>query len=107
MTDRTSVDKVTRIVAVDEGIDYDNVAIFLHWTTALLVLFQFVSAEVWDWLARPTQKTMQSLHVSFGLLLTAVIVARIIWQLIPGHRRSAIISGWMKTASTSWRKLPL
>ena len=46
-----------------------------------------------------TSETMQSTHVSFGILLTALIVARIIWRLIPGHQRPAIVSGWVKLAS--------
>ena len=42
------------------------------------------SAKSWDWFAKPTQESMQSAHVSLGVLLTAVIVARLVWRLIPG-----------------------
>jgi cytochrome b561 len=42
---------------------------------------------------------MESLHISLGVLLTAVVVARIAWRLIPGHQRAAIVSGWIKLAS--------
>jgi cytochrome b561 len=99
MNDRTIFDTATRIAAGDDKTNYDNVAISLHWATALLVLFQFVSAETWDWVSKSTRHTMQGLHVSFGILLTAVIVARVIWRLIPGHQRDSIASGWMETAS--------
>jgi cytochrome b561 len=42
---------------------------------------------------------MESLHISLGVLLTAAVVARIVWRLIPGHQRPAIVSGWVKLAS--------
>jgi cytochrome b561 len=74
MTDQNLFDTATRIAAGDDGRNYDNVAISLHWATALLVVIQFGLAETWDWFAKPTQSLMQSLHVSFGVLLAAVIV---------------------------------
>ncbi len=89
----------TRIAAADDGTNYDNVAIAIHWTTALLVVVQFALAETWDYFARPTQHTMQSLHVSLGVLLTAVILVRIAWRLIPGHQVSSLDVGWMRIAA--------
>lgn len=99
MADRNAFDTATRIAAGDDKTNYDNVAITLHWVTALLVLTQFALAETWDWFARGTRESMESLHVSFGILLTAVIVARLIWRWIPGHQRSLLSSGWMRTAA--------
>ena len=94
-----AVDTATRIVAGDDGTNYDNVAIALHWTTALLVIVQFAFAETWDWFAKPTRETMQSVHVSLGILLAVVVVARLVWRLIPGHQMSSLEAGWMKLAS--------
>lgn len=99
MADRDAFDVATRIAAGDDKTDYDNVAITLHWLTALLVVTQFAVAETWDWFAHDTRETMQSTHVSFGILLTVVIVARLIWRWIPGHQRSSVALGWMATAS--------
>jgi cytochrome b561 len=99
MDDRTAFDTATRIAAGDDGTNYDNVAIFLHWATALLVVVQFALAETWDYFVKPTQESLQSLHVSLGVLLTAVVLARIAWRLIPGHQRPAIVGGWVKLAS--------
>lgn len=99
MADRDAFDTATRIGAGDDKTNYDNVAVSLHWLTAVLVLFQFASAETWDWLSKPTRETMQHLHVSLGMLLAAVIVARLIWRWIPGHQRSSLESGWVKIAS--------
>jgi cytochrome b561 len=98
-THESSFDTATLIAAGDDGTNYDNVAIALHWTTALLVVVQFALAETWDWFAKPTQEAMQSLHISLGVLLAAVIVARLIWRLIPGHQMSSLEAGWVKLAS--------
>ena len=94
MADRDAFDVATRVAAGDDKTNYDNVAISLHWLTALLVLFQFVSSFIWDYFAKGTRQSLESLHVSFGILLTAVIVARLVWRAVPGHRRPSIVSGW-------------
>lgn len=99
MADRDAFDVATRIAAGDDKTNYDNVAITLHWLTALLVVTQFALAETWDYFAKPTTQGMQSLHISLGVLLTAVIVARILWRWIPGHQRPAIVGEWVKVAS--------
>jgi cytochrome b561 len=98
-THEPAFDTATRIAAGDDGTNYDNVAVALHWLTVLLVVVQFAMAETWDWFTKPTQESMQSVHVSLGLLLAAVIVARLVWRLIPGHQKSSIEAGWMKLAS--------
>jgi cytochrome b561 len=99
MADRNAFDTATRIAAGDDKTNYDNVAITLHWLTALLVFTQFALAETWDWFSRDTREGMQSLHVSFGILLTVVIVARLVWRWMPGHQRSLLDTGWMRTAA--------
>ena len=101
MADRDAFDVATRIVAGDDKTNYDNVAITLHWLTAVLVLFQFVSSLIWESVPRDTRELLEQTHVSLGVLLTAVIVARVIWRLIPGHQRPSIVSGWVETASKS------
>jgi cytochrome b561 len=99
MTDQTSFDTATRIAAGDDGTNYDNVAIVLHWATAFLVFANFALAETWDWFAKPTKELMEGTHMSFGVLLTAVIVARLVWRWIPGHQLSSLETGWVKLAS--------
>jgi cytochrome b561 len=101
MADRNAFDIATRIAAGDEGIDYDGIAVALHWSTAILVVVQFVLAVTWDYFPRDTRESLQSVHVSLGLLLTAVIVARIVWRLMPAHQRPSIVSGWVRLASKS------
>ena len=99
MTDQTNFDTVTRVVAGDDGTSYDNVAIALHWAVALLVVVQFALGMSWDWFAKPTAKAMESVHISLGVLFTALILARIAWRLVPGHQRTSPDAGWVKLAS--------
>ena len=98
MADQSAADTATRIAAADDGTNYDNVAVTLHWVTALLVVTQFALAETWDWFSHDTSEAMQSLHVSFGILLAAVVVARLLWRW-SGHQRPSIVSGWVEIAS--------
>jgi cytochrome b561 len=98
MADRDALDTATRTAAGDKS-NYDNVWITLHWLTALLVVTQFALAETWDWFSRATREGMESTHVSLGILLTAVVVARLIWRSVPSHQRSPLAAGWMLTAS--------
>lgn len=95
----TAFDTATRVAAGDDGSTYDIVSIWLHWATALLVVVQFALAETWDYFAKPTQHTMQSLHMSFGVLLATVIATRLMWRLMPGHQVSSLERGWVKVAS--------
>src|SRR4051812_26369149 len=99
MTDRTPVDTATRIAAGDGGTNYDNVAVTLHWLTALLVVVLFGMAITWDYFPHATAESLQKVHVSLGILLTAVIVARIVWRLMPGHQVSSLEVGWVRLAS--------
>jgi len=89
----------TRIVAGDDKTQYDGVSIALHWLTALLVITQFALALLWDSFARPTHHLMVVAHMSFGIILTAVIVARIVWRLMPGHQISSLEAGWVGRAA--------
>ena len=99
MDDRTGFDTATRIAAGDDGTNYDRVAIALHWTTAFLVIANFTLAQTWDWFPKPTKDLMEDTHMSFGVLLTAVLVARLAWRWIPGHQVSALEAGWMRLTS--------
>lgn len=95
----SAFDTVTRIAAGDDGSNYDRVAMTLHWATAVLVVCQFALAETWDWFAKPARALMEATHMSFGVLLTLVILARIAWRFIPGHQMSPLEAGWARIAS--------
>lgn len=62
---------------------YDGLTILLHWLTALCVIFLFASAHIWEVLERgtPLRKGLQSVHISVGILLAAIILGRLLWRL--------------------------
>src|ERR1700750_2556543 len=99
MTDQSSFDTATCIAAGADGTTYDGVAITLHWLTAALVIANFALSQTWDWFAKPTKGLLEDTHMSFGVLLTAVIVAQISWRLVPGHQVSSLEAGWQRIAS--------
>ena len=92
-------DTATRVLAGDDGTTYDPVAIALHWATALLVLIQFLLSQTWDLFGRPTHRLLVVTHMSFGIVLAVVIVARMVWRLLPGHQVPSIVAGWTELAS--------
>ncbi len=105
MTDGTSFDTATRIAAGDDGIRYDRVAIALHWATAGLVVVNFLLAVTWGWFAKPVRELMEDTHMSLGVLLTLVIVARLVWRWMPGHEVESIERGWVKLGSAGMHYL--
>lgn len=94
-----AIGKATRVIAADDGTNYDPIAIAFHWTTVLLVLVQFALSQLWGLFGRPAHHLMVVAHMSFGMILTMVIVGRIVWRLIPGHQVSAIGAGWAVIAA--------
>ena len=101
MTDQASFDAATRIAAGDDGTNYDRFAIALHWTTAVLVVLQFALGQTWGWFARPTHHLMVVTHMSFGIILTVVVLTRIVWRFGLGHQKSSLESEWVLVASKS------
>ena len=89
----------TRVAAGDDRTRYDTVAMSLHWLTVVLVLTQFFLSQTWSFFPRPSRHLMIVAHMSFGIVLTAVIVGRIAWRLIPGHQVRAALTGWVELAS--------
>jgi len=70
---------------------YDRMTILLHWLTAFLVIFLFASAHTWQLLEHgPLRKTLQSLHISAGILLALAMVTRILWRKFAGTHLPAV-----------------
>lgn len=70
---------------------YDRLTRTFHWLTAALVIFLFASAHIWDNLEKGTalRKGLQSVHISLGIALAVLIIARIAWRLSGGNRLPA------------------
>ena len=84
---------------------YDAVAVTLHWLTVLFVLTQFALGELWGFAPRPVRHVMVATHMSVGILLGLVVLFRIVWRLLPGHRVRPAVSGWMEVASKAVHSL--
>ena len=69
----------------DDHARYDGLSIALHWATAALVFLQFGLAETWGFFSKADRDLMIIGHMSFGLVLAAVIVLRIFWRLTFGR----------------------
>ncbi|HEY2025333.1 cytochrome b [Paraburkholderia sp.] len=91
----------TRIAAGDDRTTYDRISVALHWITAVLVLTLFLLAQIWGFTPRPTRHVLIAAHMSLGILLTAVLIARISWRLSPGHQAPPANAGWVEHAATT------
>ncbi|RZF27510.1 cytochrome b [Paraburkholderia sp. UYCP14C] len=89
----------TRIAAGEDRTQYDAFSMLLHWITVLLVLAQFGLAHTWGFAPKPTRHLMIVGHMSFGILLSAVLIVRIGWRLLPGHQSPAAGAGWIELAA--------
>ncbi len=70
---------------------YDRTTIRLHWATAFLVCWQWAQAHLIDLVSivgTPGRRVMVGLHVLGGLLLVAVLLARLAWRHRGGVRLS-------------------
>lgn len=66
---------------------YDKTTIFLHWTTAILVVIQWLGAQTIDFFPKgPLRVDARSVHITLGLLIAAILIARIVWRLTKGRR---------------------
>lgn len=101
MADRTAFDTATLIAAGDDGSNYDNVAIALHWLTALLVIVQFALGQTWGWFSRPTHHLMVTTHMSLGIILALVVIARLLWRFAFHRQLRSLESGLVRIASTT------
>ncbi|MFM0053021.1 cytochrome b [Caballeronia grimmiae] len=95
----TTADVATRIAAGDDRTSYDSLSIALHWLTVVLVLAQFALSQVWGFTPRPTRHLLIVTHMSFGILLSAVIAVRILWRLSPGRQTPVSAAGWIELAA--------
>lgn len=73
---------------------YDRMTIALHWTTAALVAALWILGQTADLFPRGPMRTgMWSVHVTLGLALAAVLVARLAWRVGPGKALPAADPG--------------
>jgi cytochrome b561 len=79
------------------------ITILLHWLTALLVLAQFGSAHIWEFLKKgtPWRIGLITTHLGLGVLLAATVLVRIVWQLAKRDRPAPAVSGLQNVVATA------
>jgi len=66
---------------------YDAVTIAFHWLTALLVLALFCTPLLWNNAPRSWGlRYLEGVHVSLGIALAVVLVARLAWRALAGRK---------------------
>lgn len=81
---------------------YDSRTIALHWTSAVLVFGLWIVGQCIDFFPRGVPRdTVRSLHITFGVLLGAVLVARLVWRLHGGTKLARAASGYLGTVAVA------
>ena len=79
---------------------YTTVAIFLHWTIALLLIGNVFLGWSADWVADEHVRSVIDTHKSTGILILGLVLLRILWRV--GHPPPPLPSGyqpWERVAS--------
>lgn len=80
---------------------YDLPTIWFHWAVALLVLVQWLLAQVIDWFPQGMPRVeARSVHISLGLCLGILLAARIFWRATRGR----VLLRPIKACCKPWRK---
>jgi cytochrome b561 len=90
---------------IPTALRYDARTIFFHWATAVLVICQWLGAHTIDWFPRgPLRVDARSVHITVGVLLGVLLVARMFWRLTGGRRLKLADAGALAVISklTHW-----
>jgi cytochrome b561 len=80
---------------------YDTRSIVFHWLTAALVLTLWLVAQSIDFLPRGDPRmVLRSVHMTLGVLLAVVLVARVYWRFTGGIKLAPADSGWRGKLAT-------
>jgi cytochrome b561 len=79
---------------------YSAVARTIHWLVLLLLIVQFALAWTMPAIHRGTQpETLINLHLSFGLLILALVLLRLLWRLMKTPPPPADLPSWQHVLS--------
>jgi cytochrome b561 len=66
---------------------YDPTTIVFHWLTAILVVTQWLGAQIIDWFPKGGPRIdARSVHIACGVALAVILLGRIVWRLTGGRR---------------------
>ena len=79
-----------------ESFRYNKFSMALHWVTAILVVTLFSLAHIWDFFPHngPEQRTLQTAHVSLGVVLAVVVILRLIWRVVSRRHIPPALQGF-------------
>jgi len=73
---------------------YDTTTIALHWWIAGLIVFQWLGAHAIDWFPKgPWRVDARSIHITVGVAVAILLLARIRWRLTKGRRLPPVNHG--------------
>lgn len=84
---------------------YDARTIAFHWATVVLVALQWGIAQVIDYFPQGAPRVAaKSTHIMIGLLVVAVVLARVLWRATKGRRLPAADRGVLHAVAklTHW-----
>lgn len=86
---------------------FDRVQMALHWLTFLFVVTLFLLAQTWKFLPQggALRHALQALHISFGLLFTAVLAVRLLWRFGLAQHPLPVTRGLVRLASDGMHHL--
>ncbi len=80
---------------------YTQVAIWLHWTIAALILYNLVGAIGREFVPESIGDVMMYGHKANGIVVLFLSLARLAWRL--GHRPPPLPAATPALPATSWR----
>ncbi len=75
------------------ALHYDRLTIALHWATVVLVALLWPGGQTVDILGHAGTPTLRAIHISLGLTLAAVLVARVLWRNTGGRHLQGLGHG--------------
>ena len=87
-------------MTIAERSNYSQIAIWLHWIIAILIIANIGLAELTEDLSREARGPYMDVHKAFGITVLFLSLGRLVWRL--GHKPPALPSGmpgWQVVAS--------
>lgn len=70
---------------IELGLRYDRTMIALHWLTAGLVVVLWLIAQIIDDWTGQARVNVRSIHITLGVVLVLVLIARAVWRFGMGR----------------------
>ena len=75
------------------ALHYDRLTIALHWATVVLVALLWPGGQTVDILGHAGTPTLRAIHITLGLTLALVLVARVAWRSTGGRSLRSVSDG--------------